>query len=143
MTARQVMAFDKTVENGGVVSSAMLEVGYSPAMAKNPQKLTESIGWRKLMDEHLKDDVLLRKHSEGLDATKLVTSPTEPDREVVDFAVRHKYLETAYKLKGRLKEESVFGSGNEIKILVIPSEAMEKYEISSDSVGSGQVEDKV
>ena len=39
------------VENGGIVSKAMLAAGYSPATAKNPSKLTESKGFKQLADE--------------------------------------------------------------------------------------------
>ncbi len=45
------MALDKMVENGGVVSRAMLDVGYDPNTAKTPQKLTESKGFKQLLAE--------------------------------------------------------------------------------------------
>ena len=41
-TIRQKKALAKIVENGGNVSKAMVEAGYSPMTAKTPQKLTES-----------------------------------------------------------------------------------------------------
>lgn len=105
-TLKQKKAAAITLENGGVVSSAMLEAGYSPAMAKNPQKLTESKGWQELLKDYLPDKTLIEVHQEGLLATKIVTSPTEPDSEVPDFPTRHKYLETAYKLKRYLGPEA-------------------------------------
>lgn len=90
-TIRQKKAFAKTLENGGVVSSAMLEADYSPAMAKNPQKLTESLGWQELMKIYLPDDKLARKHEQLL----------EDD----EANVQVKALDMAYKLKGSYAPE--------------------------------------
>lgn len=50
-TVKQKKALNKIVENGGNVSKAMRDVGYSPATAENPSKLTESKGFMELMDE--------------------------------------------------------------------------------------------
>lgn len=47
------------------------------------------------IQESIPDDLLARVHLEGLDAKK-----TEGDGMLPDYAVRHKYLDTAYKLKG-------------------------------------------
>lgn len=68
---RAKKAFDKMLENGGVVSSAMIEAGYSPAMAKNPQKLTGTLAWQQLMEEYLPDDEIAEKHKELLRSTRL------------------------------------------------------------------------
>jgi len=50
VTARQKLAVDKIIENRGNVSRAMLEAGYTPATAKNPKNLTDSDGYKELMD---------------------------------------------------------------------------------------------
>ncbi len=65
-TVKQKLAVKKTLENGGNVSKAMKEAGYSKAMAKNPQKLTESLGWQELMEKELPDSNLIKVHKEGL-----------------------------------------------------------------------------
>jgi hypothetical protein len=83
----------------------MLEAGYSKSYAKNPGKLKSTDIWKELTEKYLPDDDLLTTHREGLQATKRVTSPTEPDAVDPDYAVRHKYLETGYKIKGKLKED--------------------------------------
>lgn len=63
------------------------------------------------------DDLLKRKIAEGLDATKIKTSLTEPDKIENDFAIRHKYLETALKLKQRLIDRAdLTSNGETIKI---------------------------
>jgi hypothetical protein len=68
-TIRQKKAFKKTVENGGNVSKAMKESDYSAAMAKNPQKLTTTKGWKELMDQYLPDKKLMKVHNKMLGAT--------------------------------------------------------------------------
>jgi len=45
------------------------------------------------------DGKLMRKLNEGLDATKIQTSPTEPDREVTDYPTRLKYIQEANRLR--------------------------------------------
>jgi hypothetical protein len=49
-TEKQKRAIKNVVENGGTVSKAMREAGYSPNTAHTPKKLTESDAWRELMD---------------------------------------------------------------------------------------------
>jgi len=62
----------KMVENGGKsVSKAMLEVGYKPTYAKNPQKLTESKGFKELIDEFLPDSLITQRHNELANACEL------------------------------------------------------------------------
>lgn len=46
-TEKQIKAMELMVENGGNASAAMREAGYSPAMAKNPQKLTRSQAFKE------------------------------------------------------------------------------------------------
>lgn len=93
MTTKQAQAVAKMVENGGNVGKAMREAGYSEAMVKNPQKLMRS----KAVKNQLAP--LLKKHNLNLDrylsviadaqqATKIVTSHTEPDYAVADHAIR-------------------------------------------------------
>lgn len=50
-TMRQKMAVKKIVENQGVVSTAMKAVGYAPNTSKNPSNLTNSKGFKELMEE--------------------------------------------------------------------------------------------
>ena len=68
-TMKQKRAAKLAVENGGIISRAMREAGYSPATAKNPEKLTKSKTWEKLLDEYAPaDETLTARLSEGLDA---------------------------------------------------------------------------
>lgn len=119
-TLRQHLAVDNIVANGGNVTQAMLDAGYTPATANTPQKLTESEGFRKLLEEKLPDSLLLKTHLEGLEANKVVSArairksgdphdaneDTDDFIEVPDHPTRHKYLETAYKIKGKMSGEA-------------------------------------
>lgn len=50
-TQKQEKALDKMVVNGGSTAQAMREVGYSEATINTPQKLTESDGFKQLLEE--------------------------------------------------------------------------------------------
>lgn len=100
-TRKQKKAVKYLVENGGSsTAEAMREAGYSEAMIQTPQKLTEAKGFLELIEQYLPDHDLADIHRQGLYATKAVGmfGATIVD----DFPTRHKFLETAYKLKGRL-----------------------------------------
>jgi len=83
---RKKMLLKKLVENGGKsVSKAMIEVGYAPATAKNPQKITKSKEWNELMDEYLPDSELMRVHKELINAAeinKFDFPPTERNSKI-------------------------------------------------------------
>lgn len=97
-TIKQKKAVKKIIENHGNVSKGMEEAGYEKNTAHNPKNLTNSKGWQELMKEHLSDKKLSKVHDEGLKA--------ERDGKA-DHPTRHKYLDTAYKLKGKYAPEKV------------------------------------
>lgn len=68
---RQKKAFDKSMENYGNVSKAMREAGYSKNTAKNPKVLTESKGWKELLEEYLPESELAKAHKELLEQKQL------------------------------------------------------------------------
>lgn len=70
-TLRQKKALDNLVGNGGNISQAMRDAGYSEATINTPQKLTDSQAWAELMKEYLPDDSIAEKHRELLHATTL------------------------------------------------------------------------
>lgn len=51
-TERQKLAVEKMVENGGIASRAMRDVGYSEQTAKSPNKLTESKGFKEICEQY-------------------------------------------------------------------------------------------
>lgn len=97
-TVKQKTAMALVLENGGNVSKAMRDAGYSPATAKTPQKLTESATWQELMEAYLPDDMLLRALSDDIEA-----KPGSRTQE----------LTLATKLKGRLTEKTDVTTGGE------------------------------
>lgn len=104
-TIKQQKALAKIVENGGNVSKAMRDVGYSVNTAKTPQKLTESKAFIEYMEKAgVTDEKLTTVIKEGLDARKAVVMGKDSQESFVDvqpdYAVRHKYLETALRVKG-------------------------------------------
>lgn len=78
---RQRLAIAKVVENGGNVSKAMRDAGYSEATAKNPDKLTESKAFLELTAEYLPDEKILQRHAQQLNAHRLehMVFPLGPD----------------------------------------------------------------
>jgi hypothetical protein len=89
-TIKQKRAAEIAVENGGNISRAMREAGYSPATAKNPDKLTKSLAWQDLLEHYLPDDMLLDALSEDIQVKKGNRTPE---------------LTLAAKMKGRLTEK--------------------------------------
>lgn len=55
-TIRQAKAIKDVVANGGSMASAMRRVGYSESMARNPQKLTRSVGFAGVLEAAGLDD---------------------------------------------------------------------------------------
>ena len=101
-TLKQKALAKNLLENKGKsVSNAMLEVGYPPATARNPQQVTKSKGWQELMEQYLPDEKLAKVHEEGLEATKW--NDFTGDREK-DYSVRKQYLELGYKVKGKMSD---------------------------------------
>lgn len=88
---RLTKTFKNVLENGGNVSKAMLDGGYSESTAKNPQKITKSAGWQKLMQKFLPDTLLVKKHRELLEAKTI---------EYLDLPISVKDEEIRKMLKG-------------------------------------------
>ena len=127
--------FKKVLESGGKgIGKAMIEEGYSKVSALTPNKVTETKSWEMLMEEYLPDELLNKVALEGLNATQIKTSFTEPDKKVPDYGVRQRYLETILKMKGKLVEKSENKQTGEITIKVIS----EKYG-ESDSASNPEL----
>ena len=102
-TIKQKKAFKNVVENGGNITKAMKDAEYSKNTANTPQKLTESVGWKELMDTYLPDELLAKKHKELLNKT---------DKEgYLDTNAVKGGLDMAYKLKGSYAPEKKELSG--------------------------------
>lgn len=110
-TPKQKLAAEKILENAGKpnpkpVGEVLKEVGYSDAIAKNPQDVTNSQGFLAVLDKAgVTEDRISQVMHEGLNATKTTAMGTDPD-----YAVRHKYMESALKARGLVNT----GDGNTI-----------------------------
>lgn len=119
------------IRNGGNATQAALAV-YDTTSYKSASRIgtenTEKLSLVEYMDriEGLRDQDLLARLSEGLFATRQVgaTSMKTANEgtidfvDVEDFAVRHKYLDLAFKLKGHLiqKQELSGPNGGPIQV---------------------------
>lgn len=84
---------------------AAIKAGYKHNTAINPKKNIEKPIVKqelaKLMDKAgLTDEYLIAKAKEGLEEANKIIGTQDNFVEVPDYAVRHKYLETALRLKG-------------------------------------------
>ena len=104
-TNKQKKAVDKLVENGGNVSKAMKDAGYSEATAKTPQKLTESKGFMELVEEY------------GLTDGLIVGSLVEDIRQKPQNRVPE--LNLAAKIKGMMVEKVEQHNTGELNIRVV------------------------
>lgn len=110
------MAFDKVAENGGNISKAMREVGYTPISAATPKKLTNSKGWQELMKKYFPDSKLASLHKKLLEKKEvIVVSDGAKEGSHIEWTGQPhtdalKALETAYKLKARYPTEGEGGS---------------------------------
>lgn len=97
-TLKQKKAVERIVENHGNISKSMREAGYTDAAAKNPKNLTESKGFKEVLDEY------------GLTEGLIVESLVEDIREKKQN--RKPELELGAKLRGMLVEKQEhFGAG--------------------------------
>lgn len=53
--------FLKSLKNGGNITQAMKEEGYSKSLVNNPQRITRSKSWKVLIDEAFPPEELLQK----------------------------------------------------------------------------------
>ena len=111
MTLKQKRAFKEIVENHRSVSSAMREVGYKATTATVPKNLTESKGWKELLNKYLPDDKLLQKHNQALEAKKWNDFTGEREE---DHTIRLRAVELGYKLKGRLNGTGINIIGDKV-----------------------------
>lgn len=97
-TIKQQLALEKMVENGGNISQAMRDVGYSEASINNPSSLTKSKGFLELCETRgLTDDLLIDALLEDIKEKK---------------GNRRAELELGFKIKGRLISRQDITSNN-------------------------------
>lgn len=102
-TIKQEKALERMVENGGNVSKAMRDVGYSENTAKTPQKLTKSLGFTELCEEKgLTDGLLINALVEDIKNKK---------------GNRRAELELGFKIRGRLVQKLNLSENKPLSIM--------------------------
>jgi hypothetical protein len=87
-TQKQKQTIKNLSENIGIpIGQAMLKAGYSKSTSETPSLLTNSKGWRELLDDVLPDSLLVEKHLQLLNNN--------------DPFVAGNALNMAYKLKNK------------------------------------------
>ena len=132
LTAKQEM-FVKEYLIDLNATQAAIRAGYSPDTAKEIgcENLTKPnvIKAIKSIADRIPDELLERVHLEGLDAGKHTYKNNNETGEIEDmgvepdYGVRHKYLDTAYKLKNLYPKEG----GNIIPIQINVNTDREKF----------------
>lgn len=107
-TIKQKQAF-KEVVNGSSITAAMKKVGYSKETSKRTNKLTRTKGWEELLEKHIPDSLLAKRHRELLNKQEVIivrdgkeshTELTEQPHTDVKAAI-----DMGYKLKGKYSAE--------------------------------------
>lgn len=106
-------AFNAIVENEASakpksLGAVLRDVGYPETTSRRPTQVINSKTFQQLMDKAgITTDLLSNKLFEGLNSTKIAG---KGDMVVPDYATRHRYLETALRLKG-LQEGIIQNTG--------------------------------
>src|SRR3990167_3680438 len=103
------------------------------------QSLTKTKDWLTLVDKHLPDEVLLKKHRELLDKKKVLVITRWDNKknklvsqevDEIDAKAVSEGLDMSYKLKNRYSDEV---GGNKTIVINITGIAAQKYGIKSIS----------
>lgn len=135
-------------ENGGIISRAMETAEYAPSIIHATEKLTNSKGWKELIDQHIPDKKLAKVLNEGLESGKRVFKNNNETGEIEDmgiepdYATRHKYLETGLKLKGHYVglEENKPKQSNTTYNFIFSEEVQKQIKISNEIIKAKLIE---
>lgn len=133
LTKKQKGFVEDYVKTGNGTKAALKHYDIDPTLS--PERIEKNAGVISAQNlgklsvqnailEALPDDLLARVHKEGLEATR----DDEPD-----YGVRHKYLDTAYKLKGSYVAEPEAKTGNTYNMFFMP-QAQEQVKAFEDNM---------
>ena len=97
---KQSKVLAKIIEDGRPLAVAMREVGYKEGY--KPTTLIKTKTWEELLERDLPDKLLSKVAKQGLKA--------KGGDKYKDLEIRHKYLETSLKMKGKLRDNTDAGS---------------------------------
>lgn len=111
-TIKQKKAFKEVGVNGGNITKAMKAAGYGKEVSKRTDKLTQTKGWKEMMEKFLPDSLLAKRHKELLNKQEVITKNNMTTGEVdviptgeMDVQAVKAGLDMAYKLKGAYAPE--------------------------------------
>ena len=137
LTLKQKRALKEIVENPqSDLRPLLLRAGYSPSSASNPKMILNEKSFSEILDIiGLNDLFLARQLKKGLtNASKPVIYEGEITGEYPDYHAKHKYLETALKVKGHLtsiNQTNILAQDFDIEII---NEPMTKPEIPFEKI---------
>lgn len=142
LTMKQRKFIDEYIETGNATEAAMRVYDCKDRDSANAigSENLAKLSYTDFLEVAGVTDLLLQqKIMEGLSADKTVSaritgkdadSGTDDFIDVPDYMARHKYLETALKLKKRLVTEKAGVNITDSKVMIIPSDLVGKYAIS-------------
>ena len=135
----------KAIPKSKTMSEAMRTAGYAESYINcgHRKEITQKPTIIEIMEKHgLTDDFCMKTHLDGMKATKVISatviykskdgiadqengmadahSMTKDFIDVEDYPTRHKYLETAYNLKGYLKTKLDVEHSGVVQIIHMP-----------------------
>lgn len=116
-----IKEYAKNKGNGTVAAMKSYNVNNKVTAGAVAYELLNKPQIQQAIEKNLPDDLLLEVHRDGFNATKIVFDPDGKRIDAKDYATRHRYLETGYKLRGLLKD-----AGTTNNTLNIITEAQQK-----------------
>lgn len=162
-TFKQRVAFNEVVK-GSPISRAMVKANYATSTSQRTNKLTRTKGWKELVELHLSDKDLAKKHNEQLNSSKLTKLYFEMDDEDEDIenvckklGVELLYVKTNKDRTGKTanvkapdfffrdlaldkayklkgRYEGKEGEGNKTLVLVITGETAQRYGVTPNGI---------
>lgn len=118
----------ENIGKGKSLSFILKSAGYAPAVVKNPQLVTESKGFKQVLEEAgVTDHNIAKLVNAGMNANRVDTIKGKSvESDVADYAVRHKFLESAVKIKGYTPEPAKGGNTFNTQININPNDQEQK-----------------
>jgi len=130
-TVKQKRAAKALVGNGGNVTRAMIDSGYSVATANTPQKLTESEGFKEVWEELIPKRLVIQTH-------KKIINKVDKDGQPHSDAV--KGVDMAYKVDGLYAAEKHLNVSVEVEadaVIRALTEKLNAIYAGTDESGDG------
>lgn len=128
LTIKQKLLARSIIDNPKqTLKTAMLSVGYTENTARNPSQVVNKQSFVDLMEKNgITDNYLNEKLKEGFEANRQIVTRDEII-DTPDYNSRHKYLETALKLKNHLNPQyQVNIQANDYRLVIDDSQEVKE-----------------